>query len=285
MFLLRNLTPGSRKLILKHMMTLLTKSNRKHKRTALILLPQAVLILFSVLLIQSGCRTTRTPERATTIEDIYTKPRILSRHGWMDTQPTGRFMGQVPNRITLMDSGIHAKGQVSIQYLQSWRELITPSGYHDIPVHYIVDSAGAIYAGRDAMIQAELYTNDVFSRAGEPAPQEKVYDSAGPSKNEEREARWGKRIEMDGHLVVMILSDLDKEPPTDEQEAAMLQLLQELCNQFQISPKRIANLSEYAPVTANPGQYLSNYRTSGILTKLINEPIPKDSNPFSLFRR
>ena len=261
------------------------------------------LVLVGIL---SACVGMRAPERAVTLEDIYRPPRILPRHGWVQAQPWGKFRNQIPTKITLLDAGNQVKGLedllqranqrapvksvpeagqksealLSYSYVRVWNNLIGPNGYQDVPVHFIVDQAGIIWAGRDPALQGEIYERGHFSR---------LYQQPEAAKNEPaRVAKrfWGQRLDLDGHLLVLVVGDFESDVLTDVQEAVTLQLLNHLCQEYTISPNNIGLLSDAFQSSQNPGMYLRNYVESGILTKLINEPIPRgETDSFSLFER
>lgn len=229
-------------------------------------------------MIFSGCYTDKLPKRAESLSEINRVPRVVARHAWVDAQPWGRFLNQKPTRILLMDSGNDPlSGGGSISYLKSWGAMINRQAYQDIPVHFIVDPVGVTWSGRNVITQAEVYEFDRFSRNPRPT------DSISVSSDLNSKMSWGNRISLNGYIVVLVVGDMDASMPNDRQEPVMVQLLHYLCNEFEISPKNIDTLYDIAPGCGNPGQYLRNYVDSGTLTKLINEPKPRNRKSLSIF--
>ncbi len=281
--------------------------NDTAKRFFLFLLLPAIL---------AGCislEPARPSHRATSLSEIHRKPRILPRHGWVEASPTGRFTHQQPTAITLLDSGRDSVGSGSIQYLRHWSAYIGHEKYGDVPVHFVVDEAGAIWAGRNVSMAGELYQHDPFSRSKRALEQtvdfervrtEKVPDmvkasrqiglqipaSGNPGASAAHDPvvpkqLWGDRIPLDGHILVMVLGDLENNLLTERQEPVMFQLLFYLCHTFAISPGNIGLLSDASPVSENPGHRLRDYVESGEFSARIGEPKQGgDDNPFSLFR-
>lgn len=263
------------------------------------LLPSLAVGLTIVL---AGCFAMRVPQRAVTLDDIHKPPRIVPRHAWVQAHPGGVFKSQKPQYITLLDAGSHvgrvqdilesadqpnpirdvpsadtdADGLLSYSYVRMWGSIIGPNAYQDIPVHFIVDQAGITWAGRAPNIQGEIYAGGRASRSYREPDSE--------TRPEDRKRLWGPRLDTDGHLLVLVVGNFDTDVLTDKQEPVMMQLLYHLCQNYEISPRNIGLLSDIAPSTENPGMYLRNYAESGILTKLINEPIRRgQADSFSLF--
>lgn len=281
--------------------------NDKATRFLLFLLLPAIL---------TGCLSlepTRPSHRATSLSEIHRKPRVLPRHGWVEASPTGRFTHQEPTAITLLDSGRDSVGTGSIQYLRHWSAYIGHDKYGDVPVHFVVDEAGGIWAGRDIKMVGELYEHDPFSRSERTIDQTAHFEkrrvdevpdmvkasrqiglripaSGNPGTASAHapavpKSLWGNRIPLDGHILVMVLGDLENNMLTEQQEPVMVQLLYDLCHTYAIDPDRIGLLSDISPISENPGQRLKNYVESGDIAALIGEPEQGgEDNPFSLFR-
>ncbi len=150
------------------------------------------------------------------------QPPIVPRAAWGARVVTTGYIPQTPQRITIHMDGEYfetADPIARMQTLQSWS--MDTRGWVDIPYHYILDRAGAIYEGRPLTAQADTGTN---------------YDPAG-------------------HIALTLMGDYNVQAPRPVQIDAMVALASWLAATYHISPDLIKGHRDYA-YTDCPGQYL-----------------------------
>ncbi len=173
-----------------------------------------------------------------------TVPAIVPRAAWNAAPATKAVKQHQISSITLHHTATPAsdparakKRILSIQkYHQGHRQ------YADIAYHYLISEDGTIFEGRDRRIAGETSTN---------------YDPTG-------------------HVLVALLGNFEKAPPTKRQWASMIELLAWLCTEFGVSPESISGHRDLAK-TLCPGKYLDvDIKNRKVHRSVINQrTVPK----------
>ncbi|MFH1742175.1 MAG: N-acetylmuramoyl-L-alanine amidase [bacterium] len=177
-------------------------------------------------------------------------PKIMPRSAWTNSMPSGSYQNQQPAYITLMDtpSG-YDPGNPGAYLNQLIKDYIDGKGVGDVPIHYIIDQEGHILAGRPTNTVGQLSYGDRFFRSEVP----------------ENHPMYGKPINAQGHILVLVLGDYETDPMPKKQEEAMVELIRYLINEHRLSVLDVLGLRSYLRDCANPGTYLNDHLASAML--------------------
>lgn len=122
--------------------------------------------------------------------------------------------------------------------LQSWGA--SDRNWWDVPYHLLLDLQGRVYAGRDWHYMGETNT---------------TYDPRG-------------------HLLISVIGNYERQQPTPEQLASIVDLMAWAVVRFGIPLERIGGHYNYAS-TGCPGKYLRQYLEDGTFRRLVAERLAK----------
>lgn len=180
---------------------------------------------------------------------------MRSRAEWSAAPPkrtaTLDAMGSV-RRITVHHTATPRDGARSIADAAKELRSIQNShqgerGWADIGYHYLIDGAGRIWEGRQAQYQG---------------------------------AHAGNREANRGNLGIALLGDFDQRPPSREQEAALVRLLQSLMGTHGVSANRVLGHNDVSTEfrsggTSCPGHHLSS-RLAALATQAASSAPSRD---------
>jgi len=178
------------------------------------------------------------------------RPKIVPRSAWVGSMPSGSYRTQYPGFITILDTPKGYDPAAEATYLNRLvKDYLDEKGLGDVPVHYIIDQKGRILAGRPTNAMGQLAYGDRFFRSQVP--------SSHPS--------YQKRIDTEGHILLLMLGDYESGPMPQKQEDAMVELIRYLIAEHRISILSVSGLRAYLPDCANPGTYLNDHLASAML--------------------
>jgi hypothetical protein len=156
----------------------------------------------------------------------------------------------MPGLITILDTPHGYDPADEASFLSRLiKDYLDEKGVGDIPVHYIIGRNGRILAGRPENAMGQLVYGDRFFRSEVP-------------KNH---PNYGKPIDTEGHILLLVLGDYERGPMPEKQEEGMVNMIRYLMAEHRISVLSVSGLRTYLPDCANPGTYLNDHLASAML--------------------
>jgi hypothetical protein len=163
---------------------------------------------------------------------------INPRSTWNAADPKP-FKQHVPERITIHHEGTKFEknddAPKHIKNVQTWG-MGKDRNWIDIPYHFLIDSNGNIYEGRNIFTVGETATE---------------YDPTG-------------------HLLITCMGNFEEQEVSDEQLKALVQLIAYCCDKYQISAGTIASHKDYSNETVCPGKHLYKYLENNYIQKEVS---------------
>jgi len=179
------------------------------------------------------------------------RPVVLPRGYWEGSLPSGSYMIQTPERITIMHEAVrHSQPDEDRLYLfTQQKQAIDDKGWGDLPYHYYIDSLGNIYRGRSPQHRAPEFEDG---------------------------------LDTGGQVFVTFLNDFDRLAPSTEEMASLIHLTAWLANEYDIPVSEVKSIEDRSSkkgagklLQAHFDQGLVEEKLQAILGELTPEPTPE----------
>ncbi len=188
-----------------------------------------ILLVLPLLTLGLGCASLR----AARIKHL--EQKIITVAQWGGAPPTETARAHEIKSITLHHGGEEFPRDKDFRAylvdLQNWSR--NEKKWIDIPYHYLIDSEGNIYAGRDLRYAGDTNT---------------AYDPTG-------------------HALVCVSGNYEVQRPNEQQLRAIIEVMAWLCWKYELSPETIKGHKDVAGGTVCPGASLYAYLANGFLQK------------------
>jgi len=181
--------------------------------------------LFGVaLFFQCSCGLGKGPFLKKQVE----RPEILPTSAWKGVLPSGSFQSQIPDRLTLLHSGIfipELPETLSIIKIQQEKDI--HRGWGDLGCHFYMDPHGVIYQSRR------------LSMKGRALEEEQGFDTTS-------------------HILVMLMGDYNRQAPAEDFQENFIALIGWILQHYEVPRESFKGLNEYLE-TDSPGRLLTEW--------------------------
>lgn len=187
-------------------------------------------------------RSARSPDRPEGVAGRSAEPRlepvplaVVCRDDWGARPPNGSYRGHAIRTLTVHHTAVvHTDPGGGAARARRHQRYHQQAGFVDLAYHHLIDRDGDVYEGRPVGAAGETFTD---------------YDPAG-------------------HYLPCLEGDFDRQAPSEEQLAALVDLLAWASGRFGVEPSTIAGHRAYAS-TSCPGDALQALVDDGTIRRRV----------------